>query len=847
LCLFIIPIDNLNGGIKMQNTKSDANATLVISIQKICSAYKRIFSNIHPDYHKADFEVNKRSFVIALLKELPLPTSLKEEFVSAIELGWIPQSSPEELLGEDYEAATNVINRFLNELETELKFNRAIPQLIFRYSLDLADIKDNPFIGKDLRIESANALAKILPRVENYLLNGTDIEPSTNNAFLFSRVNHKLPQSKCTNKTQGSKSIRSNITKEKLKAALDEGKSYKECAEMFGCNYNAICYYAKTYGLSKSKRTLTKEVLEYHLTRMTPRQCAAKLGYHITTIYQSMKKFGLKSDLIRSPKEIDKRTLNFIRDFPGISAEDLISKSRSDRGTISKSLNRMVDNGLIQFGYATRDKSIKFRDDEVYTIIQNNPGISAEDLSFRLNRSKEYILIYINKLISNKLVQIGYILSNYSKIDTNKDIININHEASADEKNNEDSSSRPKEFETIIETDITEVQISFAEESKMCKLQCNDSQDWIEKGNYLQSLGNFEESINCYNLALDMDPFCLDAWQNRGSALMKLGRYEQAIMCYNKSIEINPRYALAWYCSGVASSILGQYEDALYYYDNSIKIDPSLAVVWRSRGYVLYKLDHYSDAVKSFDMALEENPLCADTWYNKGVVFKKLGCYAEALKAYDEALRIHKLNHQYWNNRGVVLKNLGRYEEALTCYDKVIILGHMDTIVLNNKGNAFYGLGRYEDAIMYYNKAIELDPHNIVILYNKAISINRLGRIKEASKLYEIINITEPNFTRAWINKGFAYKNLSRHNEAIECFDKAITLEPLIGKIWCYKGDVLNIMGNYFEANKCFIKAIELNPELAEAWNGSGLALSGLGRYADARKAFSKAKSLGYS
>jgi tetratricopeptide (TPR) repeat protein/CRP-like cAMP-binding protein len=836
----------------MQDLKSDANAALVISIQKICSAYKCIFSDISPDYHKADFEVNKRSLVITLLKELPLPTSLNEELISAIETAWIPQSSPEELLGIDYEIAKDIVCKFLNELEIEIKSNQNLPQSIFKYSLGLARLKDNLFVDRYLEKESVEALTEIRFRAENYLLNGIDIGPSAKNESKSSRMNHKLLQSKCTtNRSNGNTSRRSDITKEKLIAALDEDKSYEECAEMFGCSYSTIAHYVKNYDLSKSKKpTLTKDALEYHLMRMTPHQCAEKLGYHIATIYQSMKRFGLKSDLVRSSKRIDKRTLNLIKDFPGISAEDLIKKSISQRGTVSKSLNRLIDKGLIRFGYATKsvpaDKSAQFRYNEMYNIIENNPGISADDLSIQLNKSKEYILIFINKLISNKLVQIGYIISNSSKNDMDKSIHSENQETYGNEENNADFSTSSKKYETAIETEIMNEQLSFAQESKMCKLICNDSHDWIYKGNYLRSLGNLEESIDCYNLALDINPFCLDAWHNRGSALMKLGKHEQAIICYNKVIEINPRYALAWYYKGVSSLILGQYENALYYYDNAIKIDPSLAVAWQSRGYVLYKLVCYSDAIKSFEMALEENPLCVDTWYNKGVAFKKLGYYAEALKAYDRAINIYELNPHYWNNKGVVLKNLGRYEEALTCYDKVIILGHMDTIVLNNIGNAFYGLGKYEDAITYYNKAIEINPDNFIILYNKALSLNRLGRIKEAIEFYEIINIAEPEFIRAWINKGFAYKNVFQHNEAIECFDKAISLEPSIGKLWCYEGEVLNIMGNYLEANRCYNKAIELNPELAEAWNGNGLALAGLGQYTDARRAFSKAKSLGY-
>ena len=867
----------------MQDTKSHAGATLVISIQKICSAYKRIFSNIHPDYHKADFEVNKRSLVISLLRELPLPTSLKEEFISAIEIVWIPQSSTEELLGIDYEAATDIINKFLNELETELKSNRAIYQLILKYSLDLAGIKDNQVIGKDMRIESVDALAKMLFRVENYLLNGTDIGPSANNDLPSSRVNHKLPKLRSAsnttatspssrgtgyyriNKTQGCKNLKSNITKKELISALDDGKTYIDCAEMFGCSWSTVARYAKKFGLTKShKPTLTKETLEYHLIRMTPAECADKLGYDKTHIYSCMRRFGLKSDLRRSTEDVDHEILSAIRDSPSISLENLSDQCAAQKETVSRSLNRLIESGLVRFGYAATANSdnnpiiirkYKYLFEGIYDIyssVRSNPGVSSDDLMIQLKTTKDFVLKSLNILISAKLIQFGYVSTGKSNVNTYISVPDLDQERQSLEENYEVSLFLCQNDRNWIEEGDNLYYHKNFKDAIFCydraiEMDPSLADGYYKKGKSLSALSDYEDSIKCYDTALTINPKFLDALFNKGLSLIKLGRYADSSLCYDEIIETNPRYALAWYYKGSIANILNQYESALYFYENAIGIDPSIVSAWQSRGNILYKKARYNDASKSYDMALEEDPSCADAWYNKGLVLKKLGRYAEALKAYDEAININKFNHKYWNNKGIVLKNLGQYYEALDCYNKVIELGIIDINLLNNKGNAFYGLERYEDAIECYNNAIDLNPNNIILLYNKSISMNMINRIDIAIELYEKITIIDPEFICAWINKGFAFKNLSQHKEAIECFDKAISLEPLIGKLWCYKGEVLNIMGNYFESNQCYLKAMELNPELAEAWNGSGLALSGLGRYADARKAFSKAKSLGYS
>jgi len=862
----------------MQDLKSGENDALAISIKKVCRAYKCLFSELSPDYHKADFEVDKKSLVTALLNELKLPASLKEELISAIEIGWIPQSSPEELLGVDFEVAKDIINKFLNELETEIESGRDRHTLIFKYSLDLAGLNNNQLVGKYQRIDSVEALPEILSRVENYLLNGVDIGSSANSDSHSSRMNPKLPQLRSTTNQKDtmqtssrdaefyrinkSQSFKSNLTKEKLIAALEDGKTYKDCAEMFGCSWSTVAHHAKKFGLTKpQKPALTKETLEYNLIRMTPAQCAAKLGYDKPYIYTCMRRFGLKSGLRRSLKDLDHEILGAIKGSPSISLEDLSDQCDATKETISRSLNRLIDRGLIRFGYTTTadsDDSLifslkyKYSLKDIYSTVKSDPGISSDDLIIRLKETKDFVLKSLNRLISAKLVKFGYVFN--------------------DKSNNKPYISAPE---------LCKEMLAFEEEDKVSQFLCQDDRNWIDEGDNLYSLGNFreaiccydkaieidsqlsdgyckkgmclsalsnyEDSIKCFDMALKINPIFFDAFLNKGLALIKLGRYADSSLCFDKVIEINPRYALAWYYNGFVASILNQYERALYFYESAIEIDPSIEMAWKSRGNILYKKALYNDANKSYDMALEENPSYADAWYNKGLVLKKLGRYAEALSAYDNAININKSNHKCWNNKGIVFKKMGQYNNALDCYDKVIELGVIDINILNNIGNAFYGLGRYEDAIECYNNAIDLNPGSIIPLYNKAISMKKLNKINSAIELYEKITKINPEFIYAWINKGFAYKNLSMYSEAIVCFDKAISLKPLIGILWCYEGEVLNTMGNYIDANRCYSKAIELNPEMAEAWNGSGLALAGLGQYTDARKAFSKAKSLGYS
>ena len=56
----------------------------------------------------------------------------------------------------------------------------------------------------------------------------------------------------------------------------------------------------------------------------------------------------------------------------------------------------------------------------------------------------------------------------------------------------------------------------------------------MDDGHYDKALGFFEQAL----LLNQNDP---DLWNYKGIALRSLGRYEESMECFNKSLEIDPR------------------------------------------------------------------------------------------------------------------------------------------------------------------------------------------------------------------------------------------------------------------------------------------------------------------
>jgi tetratricopeptide (TPR) repeat protein len=70
-------------------------------------------------------------------------------------------------------------------------------------------------------------------------------------------------------------------------------------------------------------------------------------------------------------------------------------------------------------------------------------------------------------------------------------------------------------------------------------------QDWLKYGNEYYDGGNYNKSIECYEMAIRENPRFAGAWYNKGMALFKLGRYEDGIKALDKALEIDPNYARA--------------------------------------------------------------------------------------------------------------------------------------------------------------------------------------------------------------------------------------------------------------------------------------------------------------
>ncbi|MDD4161247.1 MAG: tetratricopeptide repeat protein [Methanothrix sp.] len=229
-----------------------------------------------------------------------------------------------------------------------------------------------------------------------------------------------------------------------------------------------------------------------------------------------------------------------------------------------------------------------------------------------------------------------------------------------------------------------------------------DANVWFSKGFVLELQENYNESIKCYEKAIDLNQSFIEAWRREGSIFKNQVKYEKALNCYEKALSIRQNDAKiwqekgaillesdnlsgAWECfnralhlgsndtalwsnawkeKGDSFCISGNYSRAVECYNASIRLYFENSATWNAKGCALAAQDKVAEAMECFLHSIAIDPMYSPPWYNKGVVLKHIGRIDEAIKCYDEAIRLAPAYPDTWKVRGDALESLDRISEA---------------------------------------------------------------------------------------------------------------------------------------------------------------------------------------
>ena len=84
----------------------------------------------------------------------------------------------------------------------------------------------------------------------------------------------------------------------------------------------------------------------------------------------------------------------------------------------------------------------------------------------------------------------------------------------------------------------------------------------------------------------------------------KSKQYEEAIELYSKAIEVDPKNAYTYYCRGFSFYRSKKYDKALKDYNKAVELAPNYSLVYNKRGKVYLELKRYKKAIEDWKKAI---------------------------------------------------------------------------------------------------------------------------------------------------------------------------------------------------------------------------------------------------
>ena len=149
--------------------------------------------------------------------------------------------------------------------------------------------------------------------------------------------------------------------------------------------------------------------------------------------------------------------------------------------------------------------------------------------------------------------------------------------------------------------------------------------EYREHADQAAQRGEYEEAIDSYNIAIQLDPSDAQAYHWRGWVKSQLKQHNEAIADYDEVLRLNPNDGVVYYNRGLAKYRLNQYKEAIFDYDKAISLNDNNAHTYFNRALANYKLNDLEPAKEDLQKALEQAIDDANLIVRIGQLLKDIG------------------------------------------------------------------------------------------------------------------------------------------------------------------------------------------------------------------------------
>jgi len=270
----------------------------------------------------------------------------------------------------------------------------------------------------------------------------------------------------------------------------------------------------------------------------------------------------------------------------------------------------------------------------------------------------------------------------------------------------------------------------------------NQSHYFFTIGRHKMGEEKYQEAIQAFNRAIQLDSNFIDGYLYKGHAQFSLGRYQDALQTYRHVLKLDPNCRSVYVNMGTASYKLKLYQDAIQAYDKSIQEDSKNAYPYFARGLVKAKLDDFKGAIRDFDRSIELRSQSYRVFYERGVCKALLNNFKGAAEDFKRASGLQPDYFDAFEKLGNCYYHLKSYREAVQAYDRAISLRPNQSELFTYRGLCRRGLKDLQSALSDFDQAVGLNPNSAVDYYYRGDVKLRLHMKSEGcADLYKAVEL----------------------------------------------------------------------------------------------------------
>ena len=190
-------------------------------------------------------------------------------------------------------------------------------------------------------------------------------------------------------------------------------------------------------------------------------------------------------------------------------------------------------------------------------------------------------------------------------------------------------------------------------------------------GELLLAYFNFEEAIENFNTSLAINYNQEKTHMLMGYAFKQLKRYDNAINCFRNAVNIDPDFFEAHVQLGQTFHLLGD-TNAISYYNNALNINPDDELTLYNKALFFQSKLDWNNALESYASLHRISPFHSSGHYNIGFIHMELGLYDIATNNFSDAIYSNSEFYEAYYSRGICFETLGNIKQAESDYTRAI-------------------------------------------------------------------------------------------------------------------------------------------------------------------------------